>query len=142
MIITLKQLSQNNKIIAPQTVAEAVLVKNNDNVITLNKALSNKQDTILTPAGTGLVQHPQTNSVILTHSNNVEATDSLKTRLFKYDNHGHITESAEAGKIVIKLNNETILESGTIIDQSLNLGDDFKKEDDIIKLNWKEYGNS
>lgn len=140
MIITLKQLSQDNKIIAPQTVAEAVLVKKNNNVITLNEALSNKQDTIITPAGSGLTQYPQTNSVILTHSNNVTAADSLKPRIFKYDNHGHITESAEAGKIIVKLNNETILESGTTVDQSLNFGDDFKKEDDIIKLNWKEYG--
>lgn len=54
MILTVKQLSQNNEIIAPQTVAEAVLVKNNDTVIRLDTLLSYKQDIIITPAGSGL----------------------------------------------------------------------------------------
>ena len=55
---------------------------------------------------------------LLTQRGNLAKCSKIpwKTRLFKYDNHGHINESAEAGKIVIKLNNETILESGTIID--------------------------
>lgn len=136
MILTIKQLSQNKEIFVPQTVAEAVLIKNNDNVITLDQALKQKQNTIITPAGSGLIQHQQNNSVILTHSNNITATDKLESRLFKYDNNGHITESVPEGKITIKIENETILESGTEIDQTINLSDDFKKEDNTIKLNW------
>ena len=137
MIITIKQLQQNDQIFAPQTIAEAVLVKNKNNTITLNEALSSKQDNLITPAGSGLVQYPQNNSVILTHSNNVTATDTLESRLIKYDNNGHITESAVEGKIIITLNNEKILESGTTTDQCLNLGDDFEKDDNTIKLTWK-----
>lgn len=139
MIITIKQLQQNDQIFAPQTVAEAVLINTKNNTITLNEALSYKQDTLITPAGSGLVQYPQNNSVILTHSNNVTATDTLESRLIKYDNNGHITESAVEGKFIITLNNEKILESGTTIDQSLNLGDDFRQDDNIIGLNWNSF---
>lgn len=137
MIITIKQLSQNNEIFVPQTVAEAVLIKNNDNIITLNDALSYKQDKIITPAGSGLMQYPQNNSVILTHQNSITATDTLESRLIKYDTNGHITESVKEGKLIVTLDNETILESGTEQDQSINFGDDFKKdEQNNIGLNW------
>lgn len=137
MILTVKQLSQNNEIIAPQTVAEAVLVKNNDTVIRLDTLLSYKQDIIITPAGSGLKMYQQNNSVILTHNNSIEATDSLEPRLFKYDSNGHVTESAVEGKLIVKLNDETILESGTVQNQSINFGDDFKKdEQNNIGLNW------
>lgn len=136
MILTVKQLQQNKEIIVPQTIAEAVLIKNNGNVITLDKALSHKQDVLITLAGSGLIQYVQNNSVILTHSNNITPTEKLESRLFKYDNNGHIIESVPEGKITIKIENETILESGTEIDQTINLSDDFKKEDNTIKLNW------
>ena len=139
MILTVKQLSQNQEIIAPQTVAEAVLVKNNDNVITLNTALSYKQDNIITPVSSGLKIIPQNNSVILTHTNSVEATDTLAPRLIKYDSTGHIIESAVEGTITIKINSETIIESGTQENQTINFGDDFRKdEQNNIGLNWKQ----
>lgn len=139
MEMQIKQLKQGSQIIVPQTVAEAVLINTKNNTITLNEALSYKQNTLITPAESGLVQYPQNNSVILMHSNNVTATDTLESRLIKYDNNGHITESAVEGKIIITLNNEKILESGTTIDQSLNLGDDFRQDDNIIGLNWNSF---
>ena len=42
MNLTIKQLTQNGTIFVPQTVSEAVLVKNGEQVITLDKALARK----------------------------------------------------------------------------------------------------
>jgi hypothetical protein len=57
MNILVKQLKHQGSAIAPQTIAEAVLVKQGNSVITLDKALELKQNTIITPNDSGLTQN-------------------------------------------------------------------------------------
>ena len=47
MELTIKQLTQHGQIFIPQTTAEAVLVNNNGEIITLDSVLKNKIDTYL-----------------------------------------------------------------------------------------------
>lgn len=126
MEIILKQLKKSGKIIFPQTSAEAVLVKQNNNIVTLNKALESKQNVIITPADSGLAQVYQNNTVILTHSNNITANEKPQALLIKYDSHGHITETVPSGKTTISVQNTPIIESDNSEDQSLNFTDDFE----------------
>jgi len=57
-------------------VAEAVLVKHESGIITLNTALDKKIENIITPVGSGLHSYIQDKNVILTHSNTITANDS------------------------------------------------------------------
>lgn len=135
MILTVKQLKQNGQIIVPQTVAEAVLVKSNNSVITLNKALDKKQDKILTPIDSGLKQVLQNGQIILTHSNNITPNEKPQALLIKHDSHGHIIESVPSGNITISIQDNPIIESNKTEDQNLNLGDDFELDiTNTIKL--------
>lgn len=134
MILTIKQLEHNKQIIAPQTVAEAVLVKKNNVIIRLDEALATKQDIITAPAGSGLSIYQQSGGSIITHSNNIISNNTPEQLLIKYDSHGHIVETKKSGKITISLNNTPIIESGTSTDQSLNFGDDFKLDSNNIQL--------
>lgn len=134
MILTIKQLEHNKQIIAPQTVAEAVLVKKNNVIVRLDEALATKQDIITAPAGSGLSIYQQSGGSIITHSNNIISNNTPEQLLIKYDSHGHIVETKKSGKITISLNNTPIIESGTSTDQSLNFGDDFKLDSNNIQL--------
>lgn len=134
MILTIKQLEHNKQIIAPQTVAEAVLVKKNNVIVRLDEALATKQDIITAPAGSGLSIYQQAGGSIITHSNNIINNNTPEQLLIKYDSHGHIVETKKSGKITISLNNTPIIESGTSTDQSLNFGDDFKLDSNNIQL--------
>lgn len=137
MELEIKQLSQNGKIFVPQTTAEAVLVKNENEVTTLDTALSKKQPIIITPAGSGLVQYSQTDSVIITHSNTVTATDTLQNMLISHDGHGHITKSVPVGKTIITINGTSVITSGNISDQSLNFGENFELDSNKdVQLKW------
>lgn len=135
MNILVKQLKHQGSAIAPQTIAEAVLVKQGSSVITLDKALELKQNTIITPDDSGLTQNYQNNTVILTHSNNIEANEKPQALLIKYDSHGHITETVPTGKTTISVQNTTVIESNNLEDQNLNFTDDFEIVDkNNIKL--------
>ena len=138
MILTIKSLNQNNEQFAPQTVAEAVLVKRKGKVIKLDEYLQYKQDQLSAPAGSGLTLYSNEDSdtTLITHSNSIDPTDSLQVRLFKYDNRGHIIESAVQGKLSIKVQGETIMQSGNTVDQIINFGDDFNVDNNNINLNW------
>jgi hypothetical protein len=74
MNLTIKQLTQNGTIFVPQTVSEAVLVKNGEQVITLDKALARKLENIETPEDSGLTIQRQESSVIITHTNKIAAS--------------------------------------------------------------------
>lgn len=134
MVLTVKQLKQNNQIIVPQTIAEAVLVKQNNAVITLDTALKNKQNTIITPEGSGLMQVEQNNSVILTHSTNITANDKPKAILVQHDSHGHIIATAPMKKFTISVANTPIIEHDGSADNTLNFGDDFETDTNTIQL--------
>lgn len=135
MVLTVKQLKQNNQIIVPQTIAEAVLVKQNNAVITLDTALKNKQNTIITPNDSGLIQYEQNNSVILTHSNNITANDKPKAILVQHDNHGHIIATEPMKKLTVSVEDKPIIEHDGSADNNLNFGDDFETDiTNTIKL--------
>lgn len=137
MILTVKQLTQNGEIIIPQTTAEAVLVKTSEHVVTtLNRVLESKQNIITTPAGSGLSLYDQGNGAILTHSNNITANTAPEHLLIQHDSHGHIIASTKIGTKIISMHNTPIMNNNTVEDQTLNFGDDFKLDQNNIKLNW------
>lgn len=135
MVLTVKQLKQNNQIIVPQTIAEAVLVKQGNTVLTLDTALKNKQNIIITPADSGLVQYEQDNSVILTHSTNIIANEKPQPILVQHDSHGHIIATEPVKKITVSIEEQPIIEHDGSKDNNLNLGDDFELDiTNTIKL--------
>ena len=137
MILTVKQLTQNGEIIVPQTTAEAVLVKTQSNVVTtLNRVLETKQNIITTPAGSGLSLYDQGNGAILTHSNNITVNSIPEHLLIQHDSHGHIIASEKIGSKIISVQNVPVINSNATQEQNLNFGDDFKLDQNNIKLNW------
>ena len=80
MELTIKQLKQHGQIFVPQTTAEAVLVKDGEEVITLDNMLEKKIEQIITPAGSGLQAFKQEKNIILTHSNSITANESPSDR--------------------------------------------------------------
>lgn len=140
MELSIKQLKQQNKIIAPQTIAEAVLVKHNDTIQRLDTILSVKKEQVITPAGSGVKAIDNGTSVILTHSNEITPIEKAMPLSVKYDNRGHIIEAKPLGKLSIVVNNELHIEHDGSQDQLLQMGDDFTlDENNKIKLNWNEF---
>ena len=136
MIITVKQLRQNNQVFAPQTVAEAVLVNDNDTqVITLDKMLNRKLENIQTTDNSGLNVQKQGVNVTIEHSNQIQGTDVISPKQFSVDNNGHIKKIIPVNPLEIDINNNTISYDGSQ-KSSLQFGDDFIKNEDIITLNW------
>ncbi len=133
----IKQLKQGSQLIVPQTTAEAVLVKTSETVLRLDTALSLKSGLIITPDNSGLSKTVQNDTVILTHSNVVEPTDSEKPIMIKYDSHGHITGSKLLLPLNIIVNNKELISHSGGTENNLKFGDDFTTDqDDNIKLNW------
>lgn len=136
MIITLKQLKKSGEIIAPQTIAEAVLVNEQNGIITLKTALDKKIENIITPAGSGLKSYVQDKNVILTHSNTITANNSPQPVLLQYDNCGHIVDTKPLGKLTIFVNKTSYAVLDGTEDKEINFGDDFYTDNNNIKLNW------
>lgn len=143
MKLPIKQLKQNNKIFVPQTTAEAVLVKHDDQVLNLKSVLDKKLEQVITPAGSGLTYKINGPGVILTHSNSIEPIEETKPVQIKFDNRGHIVETKPIGKLTILVNNTKHIEADGTSDQVLSMGDDFTVDNSNIKLKWTEInGNS
>lgn len=137
MELLIKQLKQNNQIFVPQTTAEAVLVKDSNRIITLDKALNKKLEAIITPLGSGLDYTASGKTVVLTHSNSITPNTEAQPLLLKFDNRGHITEAKPMGKLTVVINNSKYIETDGSQDKALLFGDDFKTdENNIIGLNW------
>lgn len=137
MILTIKQLKQNNQIFVPQTTAEAVLVKDGENVLTLDNVLKKKIERIITPAGSGLQTFKQENNIILAHSNSITANESPSAVKIKYDNRGHIVEVAPTSNIIVMVDQENYLQYNGSEDQDLLFGDDFGiDKNNKIQLKW------
>lgn len=133
----IKQLSQNSQIFFPQTSAEAVLVNDTDGVITLDKVLNKKIENIVTPAGSGLQAFKQDKNIELTHSNSIEANEFLSPNLIKYDNRGHIIETAPFGSIQVKVDQEEYIEYNGQSNKEVLMGDDFRiDQNNNIILKW------
>lgn len=133
----IKQLSQNSQVFFPQTSSEAVLVKDKEEVTTLNKVLDKKIENITTPAGSGLQAYKQEQNIVLTHTNSIEANQNLSPNLIKYDNRGHIIETVPFRKIFVKVNSKEYIEYNGQIDQEFLMGDDFGVDsNNNIVLKW------
>ena len=136
MELTIKQLKQHGQIFVPQTTAEAVLVKDGEEVITLDNMLERKIEQIITPAS-GLQAFKQEKNIILTHSNSITANESPSSVKVKYDNRGHIVEVAPTSNVTVIVDQEGYLQYNGSEDRNLLLGNDFGiDEDNKIILKW------
>lgn len=137
MELTIKQLKQHGQTFIPQTTAEAVLVKDGEEVITLDNMLERKIEQIITPAGSGLQAFKQEKNIILTHSNSITANESPSSVKIKYDNRGHIVEVAPTSNVTVIVDREGYLQYNGSEDRNLLLGNDFGiDEDNKIILKW------
>lgn len=137
MELTIKQLKQHGQIFIPQTTAEAVLVKDGEEVITLDNMLERKVEQVITPAGSGLSAYRQGKNVILTHSNSITANESPSSVKVKYDSRGHIVETIPTSAITVIVDQEGYLQYNGSEDRNLLLGNDFEiDEDNKIILKW------
>jgi hypothetical protein len=76
------------------------MVKHVTGVRRLDEVLKMKIEEVVTPAGSGLTSYPIDGGVVVSHSNSIDpSVDEFKPKLIKYDNRGHIIESADFGKL-------------------------------------------
>ena len=122
MELTIKQLKQHGQIFIPQTTAEAVLVKDGEEIITLDNMLERKVEQVITPAGSGLSAYRQGKNVILTHSNSITANESPSSVKVKYDSRGHIVETIPTSAITVIVDQEGYLQYNGSEDRNLLLG--------------------
>ena len=139
MELTIKQLAQNSKVFVPQTVAEAVLVKKQEQVETLDQVLDQKIEEIITPAGSGLKATPFGKSFIITHNSEITANSEPQPLLIQHDSRGHIIFTKNAGKLVVNVDNSTILTADGTQDTELSFGSNFgMTTDKQITLKWTQ----
>lgn len=125
-----------NDQVFPQTVAEAVLV-NNDQVTTLDKVLPKKIEQIITPNNSGLTTSKQGTSVIVTHTNEIIPNEAPKSYLIQYDQNGHIVSTEPIKKQIITVNNTIYSQYDGNADSNINFGDDFTINNNNISLRWE-----
>lgn len=143
MQLKIKQLKQNNKIFVPQTTAEAVLVNHESQVLPLHLVLKRKVETVETPEDSGLSVKQEGVKIVIDHINKITPNEKASPLLIKHDHRGHIVETAPMGKLTVLVNNTKHIEADGSSDQTLNMGDDFTTDNQIIKLKWTEInGNS
>lgn len=139
MELKIKQVQQNGETFAPQTVSEAVLVKDNSQILTLDKVLNKKIETISTPTGSGLSSFSQGKSVIITHSNIITSNTEPESLNIQYDSHGHIVNTTPTQPLILTVDNTQYVNYTGNSEQRVNLGDDFKlDEQNKVALKWKE----
>lgn len=119
----------------PQTVAESVLV-NKGQVITLDKFLDRKIESVSTPKDSGLSSTKEGTSVTITHTNKITPNDTTEAQLIQYDQNGHIvkTEPTKKQSVIVDENIYTQYDGNT--DSNIQFGDDFKITDNNISLTW------
>lgn len=139
MELEIKRLQQNGQDFIPQTVAEAVLVKDSSQILTLDKVLDKKIENITTPVGSGLSSYKQGKSIILTHSNIIDANSLPSPVNIQYDSHGHIVNTSPTQPFILTVDGNQQINYTGIEQQKLDLGDDFKVDEaNKIALKWKE----
>lgn len=141
MELTIKQLAQNSKVFVPQTVAEAVLVKKQEQVETLDQVLDQKIEGVIAPAGSGLIATPFGNSVIISHTSEIDVTNNTEPQplLIQHDSRGHIISTKAVGKLIVNVDGSTILTADGYQDQALNFGSNFgMNTDKQVTLKWTQ----
>ena len=124
-----------NDQVFPQTVAEAVLV-NDDQVTTLDKVLPKKIEQIITPNNSGLIASKQGTSVVVTHTNKIMPNEAPKSYLIQYDQNGHIVSTEPIKKQITTVNNAVYSQYDGNTDSNINFGDDFTINNNNISLKW------
>ena len=125
-----------NDQVFPQTVAEAVLV-NDDQVTTLDKVLPKKIEQIITPNNSGLTTSKQETSVVVTHTNKIIPNEAPKSYLIQYDQNGHIVSAEPIKKQITTVNNAIYSQYDGNADSNINFGDDFTINNNNISLRWE-----
>lgn len=126
-----------NDQVFPQTVAEAVLIKNGQ-VTTLDKILPRKIEQIITPDNSGLTTSKQGTSVIVTHTNKIMPNEAPKSYLIQYDQNGHIVSTEPIKKQITTVNNAVYSQYDGNTDSNINFGDDFTINNNNISLRWED----
>lgn len=126
-----------NDQVFPQTVAEAVLV-NDDQVTTLDKVLPKKIEQIITPNNSGLIASKQGTSVVVTHTNKIMPNEAPKSYLIQYDQNGHIVSTEPIKKQITIVNNAVYSQYDGNTDSNINFGDDFTINNNNISLKWED----
>lgn len=126
-----------NDQVFPQTVAEAVLV-NDDQVTTLDKVLPKKIEQIITPNNSGLIASKQGTSVVVTHTNKIMPSEAPKSYLIQYDQNGHIVSTEPIKKQITTVNNAVYSQYDGNTDSNINFGDDFTINNNNISLKWED----
>ena len=121
----------------PQTVAEAVLIKNGQ-VTTLDKILPRKIEQIITSEDSGLVSSREGVSIMINHANKITPNDIPKSRLIQYDQNGHIIKVEPTKTQTVLVNNTVYSQYDGNTDSNIKFGDDFKVIDNKISLTWGE----
>lgn len=125
-----------NDQVFPQTVAEAVLV-NDDQVTTLDKVLPKKIEQIITPNNSGLTTSKQGTFVVVTHTNKIIPNEAPKSYLIQYDQNGHIVSAEPIKKQITTVNNAVYSQYDGNADSNINFGDDFTINNNNISLRWE-----
>ena len=126
-----------NDQVFPQTVAEAVLV-NDDQVTTLDKVLPKKIEQIITPNNSGLIVSKQGTSVVVTHTNKIMPNEAPKSYLIQYDQNGHIVSTEPIKKQITTVNNAVYSQYDGNTDSNINFGNDFTVNNNNISLKWED----
>ena len=126
-----------NDQVFPQTVAEAVLV-NDDQVTTLDKVLPKKIEQVITPGNSGLTASKQGTSVVVTHTNKITPNEVPKSYLIQYDQNGHIVNTEPIKKQITTVNNAVYSQYDGNTDSNINFGDDFTINNNNISLKWED----
>ena len=125
-----------NDQVFPQTVAEAVLV-NDDQVTTLDKVLPKKIEQVITPGNSGLTASKQGTSVVVTHTNKITPNEAPRSYLIQYDQNGHIINAESIKKQITTVNNAVYSQYDGNTDSNINFGDDFTINNNNISLKWE-----
>ena len=126
-----------NDQVFPQTVAEAILIKNGQ-VTTLDKILPRKIEQIITPDNSGLTTSKQGTSVVVTHINKIIPNEVPKSYLIQYDQNGHIVSTEPIKKQITTVNNAIYSQYDGNTDSNINFGDDFTINNNNISLRWED----
>lgn len=126
-----------NDQVFPQTVAEAVLV-NDDQVTTLDKVLPKKIEQVITPGNSGLTASKQGTSVVVTHTNKITPNEAPRSYLIQYDQNGHIINAEPIKKQITTVNNAVYSQYDGNTDSNINFGDDFTINNNNISLKWED----
>lgn len=133
-MITIKRLKSGNKVFFPQTIAEAIIVQDEQGINTLEHTLQRKLEDVKTSDELTVIK--KGTSIEITHSENIEANENPEPLMIQHDKKGHVVYTKPYGKIYVKVMDNKHKEYSGSEDIDINFGDDFQIHDDNITLRW------